>query len=149
MVANPQLWLLGLAQMATFGLVIVVGAWVTTYLSKSFDLSLKTAGRIGSLVLLTGIATRALGAGALVPLWRRLTLQVSLAMNIAACLNFRVGKQIVIVGGHRDDCYWESAADCPTPTILNRAAALYPARPGAAIGIMNTLGTSMILTPRL
>jgi len=47
MLANSQLWLLGLAQLASFGLAIVVGAWITTYLTKSFDLPLKTAGRIG------------------------------------------------------------------------------------------------------
>src|SRR4029077_20664482 len=36
MLAHPQLWLLGLVQMASFGLVVVVGVWITTYLTKSF-----------------------------------------------------------------------------------------------------------------
>src|SRR5579862_2506405 len=32
MLRNPQLWLLGLVQMASFGLVIVIGVWITSYL---------------------------------------------------------------------------------------------------------------------
>jgi nitrate/nitrite transporter NarK len=144
MLRNPQLWLLGVAQMATFGLVIVVGVWVTTYLSRSFDLPLQSAGRIGSLVLLMGIATRPLG-GVIVPHWGpRRTLQVSLAMNALACLNFGLGGRslaqaaagVLLLG---------VGCGLPYAAVFNRAAALYPARAGAAMGLVNMLGIAMIL----
>ena len=83
--------------MASFGLVIVVGAWVTTYLSKSFDLPLKSAGRIGSLVLLIGIATRPLGGGVMARYGAKRTLQAGLALNVAACLIFGLsGKSLLL-----------------------------------------------------
>jgi MFS transporter, NNP family, nitrate/nitrite transporter len=144
MLSNPQLWLLGITQMASFGLVIVVGVWVTTYLSRSFDLPLASAGRIGSLVLLMGIATRPLG-GAIVPRWgAKRTLQVSLALSAAACLNFGLGGRslaqasvgVLLLG---------LGCGLPYAAVFNRAAALYPARAGAAMGLVNMLGISMIL----
>jgi nitrate/nitrite transporter NarK len=144
MLSNPQLWLLGVTQMASFGLVIVVGVWVTTYLSRSFNLPLATAGRIGSLVLLMGIATRPLG-GALVPRWgAKRTLQVSLALNVFACLNFGLGGRslaqasagVLLLG---------LGCGLPYAAVFNRAAALYPARAGAAMGLVNMLGIVMIL----
>jgi nitrate/nitrite transporter NarK len=145
MLSSPQLWLLGLAQMASFGLVIVVGVWVTTYLSKSFDLPLKTAGRIGSLVLLMGIATRPLGGAVVSRYGARVTLQVSLALNVAACLLFgfgagslaRASAGVLLLG---------IGCGLPYAAVFNRAAALYPDRAGAAMGLVNMLGIIMILT---
>jgi nitrate/nitrite transporter NarK len=145
MLCSSQLWLLGLAQMASFGLVIVVGVWVTTYLSKSFHLTLAEAGRIGSLVLVVGIVSRPVG-GMLVPLWgARRTMQVGLTLNALACLNFglsggsvaqaALGVFLLGLGG-----------GLPYAAIFNCAAALYPARAGAAMGLVNMLGIIMILT---
>jgi NNP family nitrate/nitrite transporter-like MFS transporter len=145
MLSNPQLWLLGLAQMASFGLVIVVGVWVTAYLSKSFQLPLAEAGRIGSLVLVMGIASRPLG-GALAPrLGARRTLQAGLLLNAIACLNFglgagslaRAGAGLLLLG---------LGCGLPYAAVFNCAAALYPSRAGAAMGLVNMLGIVMILT---
>src|SRR6202012_2323760 len=61
MLRSPQLWLLGLVQMASFGLVVVIGVWVSTYLTKSFHLTGAEAGEVGSLVLVAGVLTRPLG----------------------------------------------------------------------------------------
>jgi nitrate/nitrite transporter NarK len=144
MLSNPQLWLLGLGQMASFGLVIVVGVWVTAYLSKSFQMPLTEAGRIGSLVLVMGIASRPLG-GVLVPrLGARRTLQTGLLLNAAACLNFglgsgslaRAGAGLLLLG---------LGCGLPYAAVFNRAGALYPARAGAAMGLVNMLGIVMIL----
>ncbi|HTM47381.1 MAG TPA: MFS transporter [Bryobacteraceae bacterium] len=144
MLSNPQLWLLGIVQMASFGLVIVVGVWVTTYLSRSFHIPMSAAGRIGSLVLLMGIGTRPLG-GALVPRWgARRTMQVSLALSIAACLAFGLGGEslarasagVLLLG---------LGCGLPYAAVFNRAAALYPGRAGAAMGLVNMLGIVMIL----
>jgi nitrate/nitrite transporter NarK len=144
MLSNPQLWLLGLAQMATFGLVIVIGVWVTAYLSKSVHMTLTEAGRIGSLVLILGIATRPLG-GALVPRWgARTTLQVSLVLNAIACLNFGLGSGSLAQAG-AGVLLLGIGSGLPYAAIFNRAAALYPARAGAAMGLVNMLGIVMIL----
>jgi ACS family hexuronate transporter-like MFS transporter len=145
MLSNPQLWLLGLAQMASFGLVIVIGVWVTTYLSKSFHLTPAYAGRIGSLVLVIGIASRPIG-GLLVPRWGvRRTMQAGLALNAAACLNFGLGR-----GSLAQACagvfLLGLGSGLPYAAIFNRAAALFPARAGAAMGLVNMLGIVMILT---
>ena len=61
MLLAPQLWLLGLFQMATFGISVVVGSWVVVLLTKSMKVPVTKAGMIGSLVLLLGIVSRPLG----------------------------------------------------------------------------------------
>ena len=59
--ANPNIWLLSMAQMGSFGAIIAAGVWVNTLLIKSIHLAPKTAGMIGSTVLLLGIISRPLG----------------------------------------------------------------------------------------
>src|ERR1700730_7526874 len=61
MLLAPQLWLLGLVQMASFGLSIIVGSWVVVMLIKVLKVPATQAGLIGSLVLLLGIISRPLG----------------------------------------------------------------------------------------
>ena len=61
MLLAPQLWLLGVVQMATFGLSVVVGSWVVVVLIKVMKIPATRAGLIGSLVLLLGIVSRPLG----------------------------------------------------------------------------------------
>ncbi len=148
MISDPQLWRLGFAHMASFGLVIGVGTWVTTYLTQSFGLSLKTAGQIGSLVLLLGIATRPLG-GVVSRYGPRLTLLVSLGMNVAAC---------VILATSRGSL-WQAVlgvlilgvgCGLPYAPVFNRAAALYPGRAGTAMGLVNVFsGVAVLAAPPL
>jgi NNP family nitrate/nitrite transporter-like MFS transporter len=54
-------WLLALCHMCGFGMAIIIGTWVTLYLTAAFGLSIAAAGLIGSLTLVTGIAGRTLG----------------------------------------------------------------------------------------
>jgi nitrate/nitrite transporter NarK len=144
MLAHPQLWLLGFVQMASFGLVVVVGVWISTYLSRSFHLTALQAGKIGSLVLVLGVASRPLG-GVLTSRWgARRTLRFGLALNVLACLSFGLGREslanssvgVLLLG---------IGAGLPYAGIFNRAAALFPARAGAAMGLVNMLGIGMIL----
>jgi nitrate/nitrite transporter NarK len=66
-------WLLALCHMCGFGMAIVIGTWVTLYLVDAFGLPLATAGLIGSLSPITGIAARASGGvileGGVGPIW--------------------------------------------------------------------------------
>lgn len=144
MLSNPQLWLLGIVQMASFGLVIVVGAWVTTYLRTAAGVSLKEAGRIGSLVLLLGIVTRPLG-GVLVPrIGVHPVLRISLLLNAAGCLLLAMGNNSLLPGAAAI-VLLGAGCGLPYAAVFNRAGALYPARAGAAMGLVNMLGIVMIL----
>jgi NNP family nitrate/nitrite transporter-like MFS transporter len=144
MLANPQLWILGLVQMASFGLVVAVGVWITTYLTKSFHLMSFEAGRIGSLVLVLGVGSRPLG-GVLAARWGgRRTICLGLVLNILACLSFGLGggslsrsaTGILLLG---------IGAGLPYAGTFHRAGTLFPARAGAAMGLVNMLGIVMIL----
>lgn len=144
MLAHPQLWLLGLVQMASFGLVVVIGVWITTYLSRSFHLTALEAGRIGSLVLVLGVASRPIGGVLARRLRARRTLRIGLALNVIACLAFGLGRGslmhsflgVLLLG---------IGSGLPYAPIFNRAVALFPARSGAAMGLVNMLGIGMIL----
>jgi NNP family nitrate/nitrite transporter-like MFS transporter len=47
--------------MCGFGLAMVLGTWVVTYVMRGFDVPLATSGLIGSLVLVLGIVSRSGG----------------------------------------------------------------------------------------
>jgi ACS family D-galactonate transporter-like MFS transporter len=140
----PQLWLLGLMQMASFGLAIVVGAWIVALLGNSFGMPPAKAGLVGSLVLLLGIATRPLGGAVRRHVPVRPLLAMSFLMSAAGCLALASGRNslavalfgVVLLG---------IGCGLPYAALFTRAAALHPARAGAAMGLVNMLGILMIL----
>jgi len=144
MLSSPQLWLLGLVQMASFGLAIVVGAWISALLRTSLGAPPAQAGLVGSVALLLGIVTRPLG-GALVPrLGVRRLLRCSLMLSAGGCFwlgsvtgsLLSAGIAIVLLG---------VGCGLPYAGLFNGAAALFPNRAGAAMGLVNMLGIIMIL----
>ena len=144
MLTHGQLWLLGLVQMASFGLVIVVGAWVTILLTTNLALVPVTAGALGSLVLLLGIVSRPAGGHLVGRVGVRRLLSGSLLSIAAACFamalaprSFGVAIAAVVVLG--------IACGLPYAAVFTRAAALFPGRAGAAMGLVNMLGIVMIL----
>ena len=144
MLTHGQLWLLGLVQMASFGLVIVVGAWVTVLLTTNLELAPKSAGAVGSLVLLLGIVSRPLGGRLVGRIGVRPLVSLSLALNAAACLamataprSFAIAIGAIVVLG--------VGCALPYAALFTRAAALFPGRAGAAMGLVNMLGIVMIL----
>ena len=144
MLASSELWLLGLMQMASFGLAIVVGAWIVALLGKTFGMPAAKAGLVGSLVLLLGIATRPLGGALKRRLGVRPLLAGSFLLNAAGCLVLASGWNslllailaVVLLG---------TGCGAPYAALFTRAAALFPGRAGAAMGLVNTLGIVMIL----
>jgi nitrate/nitrite transporter NarK len=144
LLGHGQLWLLGLVQMASFGLVIVVGSWITQLLRAEAGLSITAAGAIGSLVILIGIASRPLGGVLARDRPVRPIAAAGLAMNIAGCLLLsRAGSSLgVIVGGI---VLLGTGCGLPYAALFNRAASLVPGRAGAAMGLVNMLGIVMIL----
>jgi nitrate/nitrite transporter NarK len=144
LLGHGQLWLLGLVQMASFGLVIVIGSWITQLLRTEAGLSHTAAGGLGSLVLLIGIASRPLGGALARHLPMRLLVAASLAINVAGCLLLsRAGSSLGwMVGGI---VLLGTGCGLPYAALFNRAALLFPGRAGAAMGLVNMLGIVMIL----
>ncbi|MBN9657346.1 MAG: MFS transporter [Acidobacteria bacterium] len=143
MLRSRQLWLLGLIQMASFGLVIVVGTWITTLLKTAYQLPLKQAGLMGSTVLLLGIVSRPLGGWLLHRMRIRILVRYALLANAAACGALAWGHSmeltlaaIIVLG---------VGCGLPYAGLFNRAAALFPGRAGAAMGLVNMVGILMIL----
>jgi nitrate/nitrite transporter NarK len=140
---HGELWLLGVIQMASFGMVIVAGSWITTLLKTNFQMALKTAGVMGSMVLLLGIVSRPLG-GWLVQRMRLRTLFAgAMLLNAVACAALGWGQSIglvlaaIVVLG--------TGCGLPYAGVFNRAAAIAPASAGSAMGLVNMVGIVMIL----
>lgn len=144
LISDSQLWLLGIVQMASFGLVIVVSAWITMFLRRNLLLSQSRAGLLGSIALLLGIVMRPLGGVMVHRIGVRRLFRLSLGLNFIACLLLagaggslgRVITAIVILG---------LGCGLPYAALFVRAAVLYPGRAGAAMGLVNMLGIVMIL----
>ncbi len=143
MAVHGELWLLGLLQMASFGLVLVVGTWITTLLKVDFKMGIRTAGVLGSLVLLLGIFTRPLGGWLIHRMRISSLIRYALLLNAACCALLAWGQSldftIVAILGLGLGC------GLPYAAIFTRTAALYPGRAGAAMGLVNMIGIVMIL----
>jgi nitrate/nitrite transporter NarK len=144
MLLAPQLWLLGIVQMATFGLSVVIGSWVVVILTKVMKVPATRAGLIGSLVLLLGIVSRPLGGILRRNLGIRPLIVGSLLMIALGCLAFVSSTislpmalvAVVLIG---------MGVGLPYAAMFSRAGALFPGRAGAAMGLVNMLGIVMIL----
>jgi MFS family permease len=144
MLLAPQLWLLGLVQMATFGLSVVVGSWVVVILTKVMKVPATEAGLIGSLVLLLGIVSRPLGGVLRRHMGIRPLLLGSLVMIALGCFAFVTSlitlgialMAVILIG---------MGVGLPYAAMFSRAGALFPGRAGAAMGLVNMLGIIMIL----
>jgi NNP family nitrate/nitrite transporter-like MFS transporter len=139
-----QLWLLGLMQMASFGLAIVVGTWITALLGKEFRMLPAKAGLAGSFVLLLGIGMRPLGGVLSRRVGIRVLLAASFLLNALGCFALASGGHslslaVVAVGLIGTGC------GLPYAALFTRAGALVPGRAGAAMGLINMLGIVMIL----
>lgn len=145
MLANNQLYLLGIVQMASFGLVIVIGSWITEMLKENFEFSNKLIiPFIASLVLLLGIFTRPLGGKLVQQIGVRKLLLISLSLNAIACFVLAFCSKslpldilaILLLG---------VGCGLPYAGLFNRAASMFPGRAGAAMGLLHMLGIVFVL----
>jgi NNP family nitrate/nitrite transporter-like MFS transporter len=129
--------------MASFGLVIVVGSWITTLLKTTFHVPLKTAGVMGSMVLLLGIVSRPLGGWLAQRIQVRRLVQGSLLVNAVACAGLAASGSMTVT--------WAAivalgvGCGLPYAGVFNRAAAVVPGGAGSAMGLVNMVGIVMIL----
>ena len=144
MLLAPQLWLLGLVQMATFGLSLVVGSWVVVILTKVLKVPATQAGLIGSLVLLLGIVSRPLGGILRRHMGIRALFIGSLLMIALGCFAF-VPSSISLAIALTAVVLIGIGVGLPYAAMFSRAGALFPGRAGAAMGLVNMLGILMIL----
>ena len=142
---HPQLWVLGIVQMASFGLVIVIGSWITLLLKQQILIAKPLLiSFVASLVILIGVITRPVGGVLVTKIGARKLLQISFLLNTIGCLLLAyVGSSllaallaIVLLG---------IGCGLPYATIFNRATVLFPGRAGAAKGLVNMIGVIMIM----
>jgi nitrate/nitrite transporter NarK len=144
MLLAPQLWLLGLFQMATFGMSVVVGSWVVVLLVKVMKVPVTRAGMIGSLVLLLGIVSRPLGGMLRQHLGIRPLMAGSLMMTALGCF-LLLPSSISLVSALAAVILIGIGVGIPYSAMFSRAGALFPGRAAAAMGLVNMLGIIMIL----
>ena len=147
--ANPNIWLLSMAQMGSFGAIIAAGVWVNTLLIKSIHLAPKTAGMIGSTVLLLGIISRPLGG-----LILGKKLMGTKPLLVLSCgglaLGFVwIGLSTTLTMAFLGIIFTGVMAGLPFAGIFNGARDNCPATPGVAMGFVNTWGAAgvMIMPP--
>jgi nitrate/nitrite transporter NarK len=147
--ANPNIWLLSMAQMGSFGAIIAAGVWVNTLLIKSIHLAPKTAGMIGSTVLLLGIISRPLGG-----LILGKKLMGTKPLLVLSCgglaLGFVwIGLSTTLTMAFLGIIFTGIMAGLPFAGIFNGARDNCPATPGVAMGFVNTWGAAgvMIMPP--
>lgn len=144
MLRTRQLWLLGLMQMASFGLAIVVGTWITALLANEFRMPAAKAGLAGSFVLLLGIGMRPLGGALRRRVGIRALLAASFLMNALGCFALASGGHGLSLAGVAIGLIG-TGCGLPYAALFTRAGALVPGRAGAAMGLINMLGIVMIL----
>jgi len=145
MIANRNLLLLGAVQMASFGLSIVIGTWITILLKDNLKLSNGwLVSTVASLILILGIFFRPLG-GKLIPKFGIKNiivfslLMVSLGCFILSITNitFPIAVLALLILG--------TGCGLPYVSVFTRASQLFPGRVGVAMGLANMLGMVMIL----
>ncbi len=144
MLLAPQLWLLGLFQMATFGMSVVVGSWVVVLLVKVMKVPVTRAGMIGSLVLLLGIVSRPLGGVLRQHIGIRPLFAGSLIMIALGCF-LLLPSSISLITALTAVVLIGIGVGIPYAAMFSRAAKLFPGRAAAAMGFVNMLGIIMIL----
>jgi nitrate/nitrite transporter NarK len=144
MLLAPQLWLLGLFQMATFGMSVVVGSWVVVLLVKVMKVPVTRAGMIGSLVLLLGIVSRPLGGALRQHMGIRPLFAGSLVMVALGCF-LLLPSSISLINALTAVVLIGIGVGIPYAAMFSRAGALFPGRAAAAMGFVNMLGIIMIL----
>jgi nitrate/nitrite transporter NarK len=144
MLIAPQLWYLGLMQMATFGISVVVGSWVVVLLTKVMKVPATNAGMIGSLVLLLGIVSRPLGGFLRRHVGIRPLFVGSLLMIALGCSLF-LPASISLPGALTAVMLVGVGIGLPYAAMFSRAGVLFPGRAAAAMGFVNMLGIIMIL----
>ena len=145
LLGTKRLWLLGSVQMASFGMSIAIGSWITILLKEHLELKDKLViSFIASLVLLLGIFSRPFG-GKLIKKTSVLNIvMISLLMNATGCFILSASS-ITLVPAVFAIVLLGIGCGLPYSSLFNKATELFPHRAGAAMGLVNMMGIIMIL----
>lgn len=144
-VRSRTVWLLALVHTGTFGVAILVGTWIATFLFRDLGLPLSAAGGIGSAVLIVGILSRPVGGFIIDRRWilTRSMMRISLlAGSLGLALLALPGRPLwavvlaLLVMG--------IALSVPYSAVMNTATTALPESPGAAVGIIGTVSLVLI-----
>ena len=137
LMADTQLARLGVVSTVSFGISVILGAWVVTLLERHGGLHAGPAGAIGSLILLLGIVGRPAG-GIFVRAHPHLARPMLAASFLAGTLGIVV---LFLAPGTALDAAAAAligvAAGLPFGVTLAGATRARPEAPGAAVGAMN------------
>jgi predicted MFS family arabinose efflux permease len=137
LMADPQLARLGVVSTVSFGISVILGAWVVTLLERHASLRAGPAGAIGSLILLLGIVGRPAG-GMFVRAHPHLARPMLATSFLAGTLGIVV---LFLAPGTALDAAAAAligvAAGLPFGVTLAGAARARPDAPGTAVGAMN------------
>lgn len=140
-VRSPKVWTLGLVHIATFGLAVLVGIWITTFLVHEFGLSLVRAGAAGSAILALGVLSRPLG-GLLVDrgvLGARAVMKLTvLAGAIGLAALAWPGRPLIVAAAAI--LTLGVAFSAPYAAVMHTTGVLLPRAPGAAVGLVSGVG---------
>jgi MFS family permease len=145
LLADRGLLRLGLISSVSFGFSVILGNWVVTLLERTAGLHRSTAGAIGSLILIVGIAGRPAGG-----VLARASAARTRALLGASFVAGAVGTALVALSGGRGlDAAAAAliglAAGIPFGVTVAGATALYAEASGAAIGAMNIYPVGVVV----
>ena len=145
--SNADVWRLGLANAAMFGLSVVVGTWIAVYFVHEFGVALTHAGAVGSLSILLGVVARPLG-GIIVE--RALTaprslIQITLAGN-AAALVLMAAPHRPLSAATAGVVLFGITSSLAYAAVITVAGRTQPEAAGAVLGIIGVMSmTSVVL----
>lgn len=141
---SRNLWILAFAQLASFGTIVSAGVWVNVVLTRNVGVPAKTAGVIGSLILLLGIVFRPLGGmlvqRAISP--KRLIVLSAVGLAVAFWL---VGRSTTVPFALASIVLAGLMSGLPFAPIFNYARESVPRSPGVAMGLVNTAGALAVM----
>jgi MFS family permease len=138
LLADRRLIRLGLIASVSFGFSVILGNWVVTLLERTGGLTRSSAGAIGSLILIVGIAGRPAGG-----VLARARPDRTRALLAASFLVGALGTALVAMSAGRGlDAVGAAliglAAGIPFGVTMAGSTRAYPEAAGTAIGAMNT-----------
>ena len=142
---SRKVWTLGLAHTATFGMAVLVGIWVTTFLVHDFGLSLVSAGAAGSAILALGVLSRPLGGWVIDRgvLEARAVIKLTvLAGAIGLGVLAWPGRPLLVAAAAI--VALGIAFNAPYAAIMTTTATALPRAPGAAVGLVSGVGVLAI-----
>lgn len=147
--ADGRVWRFAAMQAASFGMSVVLGNWAVVLLSRHGDYGHGVTGLVAGLVLLGGVAGRAVGGwfASRHPEQRRLMVIVSLLLASVAALVLLVPRPLAVATLAASA--FGVASGAPFGTIFDAVLRTRPDAPSLAAAVMNmpTMLTIMVGTP--